>query len=163
MESMTGPRRSPQTDPPPPSRATIHQTWWPRADTVEAASRVARYGFWAATINAALSALLLYMLLDVGAAVPVPATQVMIGWAAADLAISVAVAIGMWFYRPGAAVAGLLLFVASKSFGWLVAAPQPNLTAILIAALFAYFYVLGVRGAFARRRLLAGGGGSARR
>ncbi len=160
---MTGPRRSPQTDPPPPSRATIHQTFWPKVDTVEAASRVARYGFWAAAINAALSALLLYLLLDVGAAVPVPATQVMIWWAAADSAISVVVAIGMWFYLPVAAAAGLVLFIASRAFNWLFASPQPDLTAILIAVLFVYFYVLGVRGAFARRRLLAGGGGSGRR
>lgn len=148
-------------DPPPPSRATIRQTWWPRVDTIEAAERVARYGFWAAAINAVLAALLLYLLLSGSASAPVEANPVLVWWAAADIAISVCVAAGLWFYSPLAAVAGLALFVVSKAFGWLVAATQPDMTAILIAALFVYFYVLGVRGAVARRRLLSGAGGDA--
>jgi hypothetical protein len=151
---MTAGRNAPQGDPPPPSRATIRETWWPRVDTVEAASRVARYGFWAAVINAGLTGLLLVLLIGDAAPFPVAQAPLMVWWAVADLAISVGVAVGMWFYRPWAAVAGLILFVVSKGFGWLIAASEPNTTALLIAALFAYFYVLGVRGTVARRRLI---------
>jgi hypothetical protein len=157
---MAPDRNAPQEDPPPPSRATIRETWWPRVDTVEAASRVARYGFWAAVLNAALTGLLLYLLLTGTSGMPFPATPTLIWWAAADIAISAVVAAGLWIYSPVAAVAGLVLFVASKLFGWLVASAQPNLTAILIAALFAYFYVLGARGTVARARLLRGAPGA---
>ncbi len=153
-----GPEEPPKGDPTQPSRATIRQTWWPPVDTVEAAERVARYGFWAAAINAALTGLLLYLLLTGSTAAPVAAHPVAVWWAVADIAISVAVAAGLWFYSPVAAVAGLVLFVASRGFGWLVAAAQPDVTAILTALLFVYFYVLGVRGTVARRRLLLGGG-----
>lgn len=148
----------PSGNPPPPSRASIRQTWWPAVDTVEAAERVARYGFWAAAINAALTALLLGLLLGGAMNGPIAATPALVWWAGADIALSVAVAAGLWVYSPVAAAAGLLLFVASKTIAWLFLPATPNVTAILIAALFAYFYVLGVRGTVARRRLLSGAG-----
>lgn len=158
-DDRKAPPDEPRGDPPLPPRASIRQTWWPAVDTVEAAERVARYGFWAAAINAALTALLLYLLMSGSASAPGAATPGLVWWAAADIAISVAVAAGLWFYIPVAALAGLVLFVGSKAVGWLVLAAEPDTTAMVIAALFAYFYVLGLRGCFARRRLMAGAGG----
>ncbi len=152
-------QRESRGDPPPPSRASIWQTWWPAVDTVEAAERVARYGFWAAAINAALGGLLLGLLLSDAMSGPIASSPALVWWAVADILVSVCVAAGLWVYSPVAAVAGTVLFVASKLIAWLVLSATPNLTAILIAGLFVYFYVLGVRGAFARRTLLAGTAG----
>lgn len=133
-------------------KRSIRETWWPPVDDAESARKTARYGFWAAVINILLTGFLIVVLLVGGTKNPLGAQPNLLWWAAGDLAIFAAVAAGLFVYSRIAAAAGLLLFVASKVFGWILLSQTPQVGALLIAALFVIFYIHGVRGTFALAR-----------
>ena len=133
-------------------KRSIRETWWPPIVDAESARKTARYGFWAATINVLLTTFLLVMLLIGGEKSAIGGQPNLIWWALADLVVFVAVAAGLYAYSRLAAVAGLLLFVASKVYGWVLISQKPQIGALLIAALFVIFYIHGVRGTFALAR-----------
>lgn len=135
-------------------KRSIRETWWPPITDAESARKTARYGFWAAAINVILSAFLIVMLLVGSEKGTLGGQPNLIWWALADLVVFVAVAAGLYVYSRIAALAGLLLFVGSKIFGWVLISQTPQVGALLIAALFVIFYIHGVRGTFAlpRRR-----------
>jgi hypothetical protein len=133
-------------------KRSIRETWWPPIVDEESARKTARYGFWAAVINVLLTGFLIAVLLVGGAKSPLGTQPGLLWWAVADFAVFAAVAAGLYVYSRIAALAGLLLFVASKAYGWLLVSQTPEVGALLIAALFVIFYIHGVRGTFARAR-----------
>ncbi len=133
-------------------KRSIRETWWPPIESEEDARKTARYGFWAAVINVLMTGFLAAILLMGGRNNPLGAEPNLLWWALGDAVVFVAVAAGLYVYSRLAAVAGLLLFVGSKVFGWILLSQAPQVGALLIAALFLIFYIHGVRGCFALAR-----------
>lgn len=146
-------RRPPEGD---RSREGVSGLWasiWPEVSTYEQARSVARFGFWAAVLNVLLTGMLVWVM-NRDEATTDPA---MLYWAIADMAVFVPIAVGLFFFSRVAAIAGFVLFAASKAFGWFYLSPEPNQPALIIAALFLLFYLHGIRGTVAMARYRSAG------
>jgi hypothetical protein len=130
--------------------------FWPSVDTLEGAREACRQGAWAAVIVAALTGGIALLSM---AGVTWFASLKVDAWSLIDAGVFAVVAWGLFQCSRVAAVAGLLLFLGERAIA--IAAGQTG--GIPLAVVLAAFFVGGVRGAFAHRRLSraaseAGGG-----
>ena len=117
------------------------KAFWPSLDTLRGAEQAAKQGFWAAVFCAVVTAafaLLSIMGADLSALV--------------DAALFAMVAWGLWNKSRAAAVFGLSLYVLERLYMWSTAGMQNP----IIAVLFTLFFINGVRGTFAWKRLKTG-------
>ena len=133
----------PQQDP-----QAIRDTWWPPVSDMESARKAARYGFWAAVVNIAVPVAVSAVLAISESSIRVIEVRLLI-----EAAAFVPVAIGLYLFFRVAAVASLLLFAAFRAVGWLVLDVDSDTTAILISAVYVYFFIHGIRGVFALHAL----------
>lgn len=129
------PRQDPQA---------IRDTWWPPVSDMASARKTARYGFWAAVVNIAVSVAVSAVLAMSRSSIQAVEMQQLI-----EAAVFMPVAVGLYFYSRAAAVAALLVFAAFRAAGWLVLGVEVDTTAIVISVVYVYFFIHGIRGAFA--------------
>ena len=122
-------------------RPKWRESFWPSVDTAEGAALAAKQGFWAVlicTVVTAAFALLSIMGFDPSALV--------------DAALFAIIAWGLWNKSRFAAVSGLLLYVIERLYMWSTVGIQNP----VIPVLFTLFFISGVRGTFAWKRLKTG-------
>jgi hypothetical protein len=123
--------------------------FWPRVDETNAAKKVARYGAGAALFEGGFEAFLTTLSL-------LGVSGVMRLSAGAYLDASVFLILGILIYRGpsrGASLLAIFFFVAEVVWRIEHDLPENNPVFVII---FAWFYILGVRGTFAWYRLLQG-------
>ena len=122
-------------------RPKWRESFWPSVDTAEGAALAAKQGFWAAVACAVVTAalaLLSIMGFDSGALV--------------DAALFAIIAWGLWKKSRAAAVCGLLLYVVERLYMWSTVGMQNPIVPVLLTL----FFINGVRGTFAWKRLKTG-------
>jgi hypothetical protein len=122
---------------------------WPPIEDLHGAKRCARHGFWAALVSATLSAVLFGLLLAGGGPKQAASAPNLVWWAGADLLIMALISLGLWYYSRLAALLGVIFFVGSKITGWVLISSEVKTSALIIAALFTWFFILGLRGTIA--------------
>lgn len=143
-------RKGGKSEPPPQQDPqAIRDTWWPPVSDVESARKTARYGFWAAVVNIVVPAAGSVILAISESSIRGIEARLLI-----EAAAFVPVAIGLYVYSRVAAVASLLLFAAFRAVAWFRLGVEADTTAILISAVYVYFFIHGIRGAFALHALL---------
>jgi hypothetical protein len=123
------------------------ETWWPDVSNLRNAQKAIRYGFVAAVIVASVTAIVGLVTLYIHE--PIMGVY---GRPALFSAVLYA-AIGFGIYRRSrvAAVCGLLLFLIDRL---VTLTTQPlNSGGIVVAAILALYFIHGVRGTFAYRKL----------
>ena len=133
------------------SDRTKKNVLWPDVSTPDAARSARMYGVWAAVFSAVVTALLASWSLGSGK----QAFEFVGPWAIIDVAISAAVAFGIYKESRFAAVAGLVIFLGNK--GYQIAVTTAITTSgIIVAFILTMCYVAAIRGTYELRRFRAG-------
>jgi hypothetical protein len=119
---------------------TVRERYWPAILDEETARKVARQAFWVAVAVAGLTVLFATL-----AAFGIPMIAGVDAWAFLDAALFSVIAFGIWKMSRLAALAGLVLFVLERYWGF---QGDVGFGYLLVTIVFTLAFVNGVRATF---------------
>ena len=125
---------------------------WPITDPAEA-TRASRHGFWASIFNMLLTATVFVLALSGGNLLGRPLSDEMAMVTGIELALFVPIAWGLWRHIFIAAVAALVIYLASEALAWGWLGLRPDIFSMIVVACFALFLADGVRGTLALAKI----------
>ena len=122
--------------------------FWPTFNTLDDAKWASRQAFWAAAFVSLMTGVLAVLAISGNA---FARKLHLSGWSLFDSSLFALIAVGLWKQSRVAAVAGLALYLFEQGYNIV---STRNLGLPIIAILFTFAFIAGVRGTWARRRLL---------
>src|SRR5258708_29794515 len=121
-------------------------SWWPDVSDLPSADKAIRYGFWAAVFVASVTAIV--ALLAIYFHRPILGID---GAGLVDAVLFAAIAFGIDRKSRTAAIGGLVLYLGERVY--MLASGSATSTTGIMTVMFTLYFVHGVRGTFAYRKL----------